>query len=55
VDVALATLERLDGVPLDRADLAMSVRTLCMREKFRYHLHDDKQPQCGVKEERDGM
>lgn len=55
VDVALATLERFDGVPLDRADLAMSVRILCLNDKCQYPLHDDKHPQCGVKEERDGM
>lgn len=55
VDIALATLERFDGVPLDRADLAMSVRTLCLVDKCRYHLHDDKNPQCGVKAERDGL
>jgi hypothetical protein len=54
-DIALAALERLDGLPLERADINMSVRTLCLREKYRYHLHDRLHPQCGVKEERDGM
>jgi hypothetical protein len=54
-DVALAVLERFDGLPLERADLAMSPRTLCLQGKCRYHLHDDKNPQCGVKVERSGM
>jgi len=53
--IALAVLERFDGLPLERADLAMSPRTLCLQDKCRYHLHDDKHPQCGVKVERDGM
>lgn len=54
-DIALAALERLDGLPLERADINMSVRALCTRDKCRYHLHDRLHPQCGVKEERGGM
>ena len=55
VDVALAGLARLDGFPIDRLDLNLSVRTLCFRNKCRYHLHYDKHPLCGVKEETSGM
>lgn len=57
-DVALAVLEKFDEFPQNafvRGDLALSVRTLCVREKCRYHLHDEKHPQCGVKEEGDGV
>lgn len=54
-DIALAVLERFDRLPLDRADLAMSPRTLCLRDKCRYPLHDRQHPQCRAKEERDGM
>jgi hypothetical protein len=57
-DVALAVLKKFDEFPQNpfiRSDLALSVRTLCLKEKCRYHLHDDKDPQCGVKEQSDGM
>jgi hypothetical protein len=54
-DVILAALDRLDKLPLERANLNMSVRTLCLRDKCRYHLHDHQHPQCGAKEERNGM
>lgn len=57
-DVALSVLERFDEFPQNafvRGDLALSVRTLCVREKCRYHLHDENHPQYGVKEERDGV
>lgn len=54
-DVILAALDRLDELPLERADLNMSVRTLCLRDKCRYHLHGRQHPQCGVEEERNGM
>ena len=57
-DIALAVLKKFDEFPqnpFSRHELALSVNTLCLKEKCRYHLHDDKHPQCGVKEERDGM
>lgn len=54
-DVIIAAFDRLDELPLERADLNMSVRTLCLRDKCRYHLHGRQHPQCGVNEKRDGM
>lgn len=57
-DIIIAVLEKFNEfpfVPIHRNDLALSVRTLCFRDKCRYHLHDDKHPPCGVKGERDGM
>lgn len=57
-DIALAMLKKFDEFPqnpFSRNDLALSVRTLCLKDKCRYHLHDDKHPQCGVKEESIGM
>ena len=57
-DIALAVLKKFDEFPqnpFSRHELAFSVRTLCLKNKCRYHLHDDKHPTCGVKEERDGM
>jgi hypothetical protein len=53
-DITLALLGKFDEYPLRRVDLSLSVDTLCVRDRCRYHSHDEKHPRCVVKEDHTG-
>jgi len=53
-DITLALLGKFDELPLRPISLNLSLGTLCLRDKCRYHSHDEKHPRCVVKEEHTG-
>jgi hypothetical protein len=53
-DITLALLGKFDEFPLRQFNLNLSVGTLCLRDKCRYHSHDEKHRRCVVKEEHTG-